>query len=134
MDNLADRFLKDRRFSRRHCLRTPLRVRIWKSAIPEQRTESLNLSEQGIYFATSLPISEGEIVEVLLKMPEEITGEPTTEWRCTGRVVRAEPVDSPRGNLGLGVQFYCYVVARSEQPELPLSAYLPGHANLQIAP
>ncbi|MGB9466767.1 MAG: PilZ domain-containing protein [Candidatus Acidiferrum sp.] len=106
----------DRRVSRRLSFKTPLRVRIWKSTVPEQRAESLNLSQNGVYFATDSPIREGETVEILLKMPEEITDEPTTEWRCTGHVVRVERVDSSRGKLGIGVQFDCYEVSRAELP------------------
>jgi hypothetical protein len=32
-------------------------------------------------------------------MPPEITDEPSTEWRCTGHVVRVEAVDSAQGKL-----------------------------------
>jgi hypothetical protein len=106
----------DRRLSRRLCLKTPLRLRIWKSAEPEERAESLNLSQNGVYFATNSAIREGETVEILLNMPEEITDEPSTEWRCTGHVVRVERVDSARGKLGVGVQFDCYEVSRAEIP------------------
>jgi hypothetical protein len=117
-ENLAT----DRRLSLRHKVKTALRVRTWKSATPEHRAESINVSMRGIYFATKSALSEGEIVEILLKMPEEVTGEQTTEWRCTGHVVRVEPLDSPEGKLGVGVQFYCYDVSRPEQPPLPVAA------------
>lgn len=104
----------DRRLTRRLSFKTPLRVRIWKSLEPEQKTESLNLSQTGVFFATDSPIREGETVEILLRMPEEITDEPAIEWRCTGHVVRVERVDSVHGKLGVGVQFDCYEVARAE--------------------
>lgn len=104
----------DRRQTRRLSFKTPLRVRIWKSEEPERRAESLNLSQRGVFFATDSPIREGETVEILLKMPEEITDEPTTEWRCTGHVVRVDRVDSSRGSIGVGVQFDCYEVSRAE--------------------
>lgn len=106
----------NRRLSRRLNLRTPLRVRIWKSSAPEESAESLNLSQNGVYFATNTPIREGETVEILLNMPAEITDEPSTEWRCTGHVVRVEAVDSAQGKLGVGVQFDCYEVSRAELP------------------
>jgi PilZ domain len=102
----------DRRVSLRHNFRVPIRVRIWKSGMPEQRSESENLSEGGILFVTDTPIPIGTVLEVLLKMPEAITGEPTTEWLCSGHVVRVEPIDSPRGKLGVGMQFDCYQVSR----------------------
>ncbi len=38
----------DRRVARRRYFKAPLRVRIWRSAISEQRAESENLSEKGI--------------------------------------------------------------------------------------
>lgn len=106
----------ERRVSRRLSFKTPLRVRIWKSAAPEQRAESLNLSQNGVFFATDSPIHEGETVEILLKMPKEITDQPTTEWRCTGHVVRVERIDSARGKMGVGVQFDCHAISRAETP------------------
>jgi PilZ domain len=107
----------DRRLFHRHDFKTALRIRLWKSAIPEQRNESVNLSERGIFFATNSPMSIGTVVEVLLKMPEQITGEPTTEWLCSGHVVRVNPIDSPRGRLGVGVQFDCYQITRKFEAE-----------------
>jgi hypothetical protein len=107
-------YVSERRNSPRHLLKTNLRVRAWKSGWSERRAESENLSERGVFFATDAPLVIGSAVEVLLKMPEEISGRPTTEWRCTGHVVRLEPVDTPRGKLGVGIQFDCYEVLRSE--------------------
>jgi PilZ domain len=106
----------DRRLSRRLSFKTPLRVRLWKSAEPERMTESLNLSQSGIFFAMDSRIREGETVEILLNMPEEITEEPSIEWRCTGHVVRVERADTEWGKVGVGVQFDCYEVARAEMP------------------
>jgi hypothetical protein len=61
----------------------------------------------GSLFATDSPMAIGTAVEILLKMPQEITGRPTAEWRCTGHVVRLQPVDASRSQLGVGVQFDC---------------------------
>jgi hypothetical protein len=106
----------DRRLSRRLCFKTPLRVRVWKISSPEESTESLNLSQGGIYYATNSAIREGEIVEILLNMPEEITDEPSLDWRCTGHVVRVDRIDSTWGKMGVGVQFDCYEVSPTEIP------------------
>src|SRR5579864_176590 len=121
MNRFVEQFERDRRLATRHNLKTPLRVRIWKSDLPEERTESVNLSERGVYFATRSPISKGETIQVLLKMPEVVTGVPTTEWRCTGHVVRTEPRET---KLGVGVQFDFYEVSGSERvlsPVVPAS-------------
>jgi hypothetical protein len=104
----------DRRNSRRIQFKTALRLRVWKSGSAERRLESENLSEHGTLFSSDSPMAIGTAVEILLKMPEEITGKPTTEWRCTGHVVRLQPVDSSRSQLGVGVQFDCYEILRSK--------------------
>jgi hypothetical protein len=100
----------ERRNSPRLQFKTALRVRVWKSGKAEQRSESENLSERGAFFATDSPLAIGSAVEILLKMPEEITGKPATEWRCTGHVVRLQQIDSSRGRLGVAVQFDCYEI------------------------
>lgn len=109
----------DRRNTRRIQFKTALRVRVWKSGPAERKAESENLSECGAFFATDTPLAIGSEVEILLKMPEEITGKPATDWRCTGRVVRLQPIDTPHGKLGVGVQFDCYEILRSKS-DLPL--------------
>lgn len=114
MNTLARRFLSDNRITPRLEVKADLRVRIWKSDTPELHAESVNLSERGIFFVTDRIFHRGEAVEVFLKMPEEITGEPPTEWRCTGLVVHVQPVNSPGAKQGVGVRFDCYEVSRSE--------------------
>jgi len=106
----------DRRIARRHSFKAPVRLRIWKSAIPEQRAESENLSEKGIFFLADSLLRLGTTVEILLKMPEENTGEPTAEWLCTGHVARVEPSNSSRGKLGVCVQFDCYQIYGLRRP------------------
>ena len=104
----------ERRVSRRLQVKTALQVRIWKSGSTERNAESENLSERGAFFATDAPLAIGSAVEILVTMPEEITSKPTMEWRCTGHVVRLEPVETPRGKFGVGVQFDCYEILRSK--------------------
>lgn len=120
MDTPSNCFPRDRRVADRYPIRTALRVQVWKTDAPEKRAESVNLSQRGVFFVTDSLIAKGEVLEILLKMPEEITGEPTTEWRCTGHVVRVEPVESPWGKYGVGVHFYCYDVSRPAQPPQPV--------------
>ncbi|HUI76090.1 MAG TPA: PilZ domain-containing protein [Candidatus Acidoferrum sp.] len=104
----------DRRNSPRHFLRIPLRVRLWKSSLPEQQTISFNLSAGGAFFATELPVEVGTVLEIWLPMPQEITGEPLAEWRYSGHVVRISPEDSRRF-LGVAIQFDCYEIARASE-------------------
>jgi len=75
--------------------------------------ESENLSKGGVFFATDLALKMGERIELLLKMPREITGVRASEWQCTGYVVRVERVSSLRGQFGVGVKFDCYEASQA---------------------
>jgi len=100
----------ERRRTERFNLGIRLNVSVLNSSAPEQRTESLNLSAGGMYFATNLPLRRGTGVQLLFKMPEEITHMPARDWVCTGHVVHVKPASAPNGWLGVGVQFDCYEV------------------------
>lgn len=97
--------LPDRRSTCRHSLRVTPRLRIWGSLDPEQRAESVDLSARGALLETDLPLRVGTNVELHLKLLEESTGEPTTDWRCKGRVVRIVPEIPPNCPSRVGVQF-----------------------------
>lgn len=105
MQNWGKPRLAERRRSVRHNVNTRLRVRVRQPSSTELRAESLNLSERGVYFFLRAPLENGETVEVLLKMPQEITGQPVTEWRCTGQVVRVEGNYALSGEIGVAVAF-----------------------------
>ena len=120
-----NRFRADRRLAGRYKLKMPLRVRLWKSAVPDCTAESVNLSQRGIYFATNSVLHKGETVEVLFNMPQEIIGEATSEWRCTGHVVRVESLKGSDGKLGVGVQFDCYEVSKSTPADVATEPGVP---------
>src|SRR5713226_9314948 len=86
--------LSDRRLAQRFRLNIPLYIRAWKSQAPERKVESVNVSECGAYFETDTPPCEGEMMQIRLEMPKIITGHPTVEWRCTGKVVRVQPASA----------------------------------------
>jgi len=92
----------ERRRTERLNLRIRLTVSVLNSAAPGQRTESLNVSAGGMYFATNLPLRRGTGVQLLFKMPEEITHMPASDWVCMGHVVHVGPVSAPNGWLGVG--------------------------------
>jgi PilZ domain len=97
--------IPERRLTQRHSLKIPLRLRIWGSLSAEQQAESVDLSERGALVKTDLPLEVGSIVDLHLKLPEEITGQPTTEWRCRGRVVRITPKEGLDQAPRVGVHF-----------------------------
>ncbi len=107
-------FAADRRLSFRHALHVPLQVRIWKTDIPKRHAVSENISTSGIFFMTDLPVAVGTVVEVMMQMPQQLTGEPPSLWRCSGHVVRILPAANAPRKSRVGVQFDCYEVAREE--------------------
>lgn len=75
--------------------------------------ESSNVSARGIYFTSDLPFEVGTALQIVFRMPEEVTGEPTREWNCRGRVVRADADTNSRGKTGIGVQIQSYKVSKA---------------------
>jgi PilZ domain len=99
----------ERRIARRFKVRIPLRFhRLNTLSERDQGENSINISSSGIYFTTNLPLSVGEAVEVLLKMPKRITGIRGVERCFTGWVTHIESTKLPEGYSGVGVQLLCY--------------------------
>jgi hypothetical protein len=100
--------LTDRRRETRVDLCVPLKFRaIADPQSGEQAAESINLSQRGMCVSTSYPLTIGTEVEVFLKMPQELTGKPASEVRCTARVVHVQRAAlSPRSEVGLRVERY----------------------------
>lgn len=95
----------ERRRSVRHGLRIPLRLGVWGSSLPSRDAKSVDISEQGALVETDLPVRVGALLDLRIELPEEITGQPTTEWRCKSRVVHwalASSLDYP---VKVGVHF-----------------------------
>lgn len=103
----------ERRQGHRFIMRVPLRLQATKkAALREEAVSSMNISMQGVYFATDQELAEGLLVELHLKMPKEIVGDDLGEWSFTGRVVHVEPLSRKNGKSGVGVQFLFYEVPR----------------------
>ncbi len=107
-------------------------MRVRRSDGAERREESENLSQRGVFFATDLPLSKGAALDLLVEMPEEVTGVPAAQWLCTGHVVRVVEMASPRGARGVGVQFDFYEVSRPERPQWTTGVGLRGPVAPQI--
>lgn len=99
----------DRRSAARLKMAVPLRFRSLKTpSIPEHDAASLNISNRGVYFTTDAYVSQGLLIQVLLKMPREVAGEEEREWRFTGRVAHVQPIGCSKDASGVGVQFLYY--------------------------
>ena len=106
-----------RRQTERFELRIGLRVSVRNGTAPEHCTESLNVSEGGMFFPTNLPLRRGAPVQLVFTMPDEITHKPAAEWVCMAHVVHVRPLSFRKGWLGVGVQFDCYEVVLAQAPQ-----------------
>lgn len=113
MPSLHQTFSHERRIATRHKIALPLKHRLWKSRMPEQTAEAVDISERGVRFISDCCYTEGEAVELRFEMPESIANEPASEWLCTGHVVRVKPI-AKLGKSFVAVQFDCYEVARQK--------------------
>jgi hypothetical protein len=125
MEHFVEKLDHDRRLSLRHNVRTDLRVRMRRFDAGEQLLQSENLSQRGVFFTTELPIDKGASLDLLVEMPEAVTGVPPAQWLCTGHVVRVVPTEA-KGTRGIGVQFDYYEVSRPERPRWAMGAGLRG--------
>jgi hypothetical protein len=102
--------VSERRVTPRFKLHTPLSFhRMEALSEGEQQSKAIDISTRGVYFATSLALSIGEAVEVLLEIPKRrVTGTKAIIRRFTGRVIHIERKNMLEGLSGIGVQLLYY--------------------------
>jgi len=100
-----------------------------------------DLSSRGVYLFCAIPLREGDVVELTLRMPSEITLGESMPVRCKGRVLRvtrpaAEFASglNPAGQTKIGVavklEQYEYLPESDESiSALPRLARLHAHAH-----
>ena len=100
---------RERRKDTRMNIRVPFRFRVLNPlGLPEQAAESENISQQGIFFATSFPLDVGTPLEVSLTMPRQLAGQISNDMRCVARVVRVQPDFFFEGKAGIGLHIEKY--------------------------
>ncbi|MGH9713371.1 MAG: PilZ domain-containing protein [Candidatus Acidiferrales bacterium] len=114
----------DRRQTERFDLEIPLSIRTLE--LPEtlaRMAVSTNISATGLCVATDLSLRVGTRVEISIRMPQHVSGQPSREWCCKGRVVRVEHDDCARERQWVGVEFHYYEILKGG-----------GGARFQISP
>ncbi|MFZ0213533.1 MAG: PilZ domain-containing protein [Candidatus Acidiferrales bacterium] len=104
---------EDRRYSRRYDLKIPLEIKIPDSQDSSiQEAESQDISGRGMNFISALPLKAGTILQILLRMPEEIVRKSVGAWRCHCRVVHVRENQPPDGRLRAGVEIQYYEIVK----------------------
>jgi len=85
----------DRRVAGRHSFKAPLRVHSGSRTFPNTKLKQKIFLKEEFSLRRNLCSRVGTSVEVLLRMPEDLSGESTAGWLNTGHVARLEPVKIP---------------------------------------
>jgi hypothetical protein len=100
---------RERRIDTRVNITVPFRFRVLNNpGATEQIAESINISQRGLLFATTIPLNVGTPLEVSLKMPHELAGPVSNDVRCVARVVHVQPSAIFGGKAGIGVHIERY--------------------------
>jgi hypothetical protein len=124
---------KNRRLALRHELKMPLRFRVRRVADTSEKVgDSKNISLRGLLLRTTLPLTEGATLDLLMEMPEEVTKVPAALWLCTGHVVRVGAGAQDGELREVAVQFDFYEVSRTGRLHWGMGAGLRGPITPRI--
>lgn len=104
----------ERRSGPRFIMRIPIRFRLSKpQKSAEISAETMNISRCGIYFSTDQVLEKNAVVQILMKLPREVTLGYTKKCLVTGRIAHVQAHGAPGGKWGVGVHFLYYELAES---------------------
>jgi hypothetical protein len=72
----------------------------------------LNISASGLLLECHTPIPEDTDLEMILEMPQEITGQPYMRVLCRGKVARSAFAESGTPLVGVAISGYCFLPGR----------------------
>ena len=74
-----------------------------------------NISKSGILFECQPTLPEGKTVEMILEMPEEISGQPNKHVICRGEVVRTALSGAGTLMVGVAISGYRFLPETAKQ-------------------
>lgn len=104
----------DRRREQRHDIKVPVKLRPTEGVTPyTSEAESVNLSNEGLYFVLNNPPKIGSHVELSFVMPKDVTGGARMKVRCLAKVIR---MDTKEGKAGIAahIERFESIVAEAE--------------------
>ena len=63
--------------------------------------ESVNISDNGLYFVTDSVMQPGSAIDISFVMPAEVTGTSPMKVRCTARIIRVDREGQPEGRAAI---------------------------------
>jgi hypothetical protein len=98
--------LSERRVARRFAMSLPLRVLPREARTSELRTQTRDVSYQGLYFLAQAPFDVGSEIEFVITLPHQVAQTGDVDIRCRGQIVRVEPVSN--GQMGVAAKIERY--------------------------
>jgi hypothetical protein len=96
----------ERRVARRFTMSLPLRVLPRESRSHELRTQTRDVSYQGLYFMAEAQFEVGSEIEFVLTLPKLVAQSGEVDIRCRGQIVRVE--SAVNGNVGVAAKIERY--------------------------
>jgi hypothetical protein len=84
----------------------PLRVLPREARSHELRTQTRDVSYQGLYFLAEAQFEVGTEIEFVLTLPKQIAQSSEVDIRCRGQIVRVEA--NANGNVGVAAKIERY--------------------------
>jgi len=106
----------ERRAAQRFDFQLPLTIR-WSNGERSGCGFTQDLSTRGVFFYTDSPLVPGDMVEIVLVMPSEITLTEDSRVRCHGRVIRvADPERGSKSGVAAQIESYEYLPEAAAAP------------------
>ena len=123
----------DRRQVRRYIANFPVSFRL-DSESELQYAEIVDISSHGICISATHALEAGTVVSVFLKLPHEVVGKESPEWRYRGSVVGMRPVltrraGDSRGSYGIEIKFGTYEIVDVPKPDFWRKGATPQISN-----
>jgi c-di-GMP-binding flagellar brake protein YcgR len=101
----------DRRVARRFTMSLPLRILTNEPPSSELRTQTRDVSYQGLYFLAEANFAVGNEIEFVLTLPQQVSQNGDVDIRCRGQIVRVEATSNGRVGVAAKIERYEFLPA-----------------------
>jgi hypothetical protein len=101
----------ERRVARRFTMSLPLRILPSESRSPGFRTQTRDVSYQGLYFLAEAQFGVGSEIEFVLTLPQQTAQSGDVDIRCRGQIVRVEAASDGQTGFAAKIERYEFVPA-----------------------
>jgi hypothetical protein len=101
----------ERREARRFTMSLPMRVFPCESRGRELDAHMRDVSYRGLYFLAEADFKVGSEIEFVITLPQQVTQSSDVNIRCSGEIVRIEPVENGRVGIAAKIARYEFVPA-----------------------